>query len=305
MTILVTGAAGLLGSALVTSLARDGHPVVAADRSRPPYRLPRSVAWRRVELTDARDVSALLAAERIDRVVHLAAIRDPRRHPPEIVYSHNTTVTFAVLSAAATHRVRRAVVASSGSAYGIFWAPRPVSPDYAPIDEDHQLRPADPYGLSKQADESTAAMLHRASGLSVATLRLPAVLTWERLWRRAAVVADDPASARRALWTYIHIDDAVASCRAALDAPDLGCHVIGVAAADTLSTQPTERLLRTYHPATELRRPIPGSGAVWSLDRAERLLGWRPRRTWRRPPVREPRPDPLTSATALDGGIHA
>jgi nucleoside-diphosphate-sugar epimerase len=287
----VTGAAGLLGSALVASLAGDGHPVVAADRSRPPDDLPPGVRWRRAELADPDAVSALFAAERIGQVVHLAAMRDPRRHRPEVVFSHNTTVTFAVLAAAAAHGVRRAVIASSGSAYGIFWSPEEVSPSYAPLDEDHPLRPADPYGLSKQADEATAAMLHRAHGLSVAALRLPAVVTWERLRRRVAGVAADPASAKRALWTYLHLDDAVAACRAALDAPGLGCEVIGVAAADTLSELPTEELLRSYHPATELRRPIPGNGAVWALDRAEQLLGWRPHHTWRRPADRCPHHD--------------
>jgi nucleoside-diphosphate-sugar epimerase len=291
-TTLVTGAAGLLGSALVASLAADGHPVVGADRSRPPEELPPGIRWRRTELADPDAVAALFAGERIGQVVHLAAIRDPRRHRPEVVFSHNTTVTFAVLNAAAAHGVRRAVLASSGSAYGIFWAPEEVSPGYAPLDEDHPLRPADPYGLSKQADEATAAMLHRAHGLSVAALRLPAVVTWERLRQRVAGVAADPASAKRALWTYLHLDDAVSACRAALEAPGLGSEVIGVAAADTLSPLPTEQLLRTYHPATELRRPIPGHAAVWALDRAERLLGWRPRHSWRRRPECCPHHDP-------------
>jgi nucleoside-diphosphate-sugar epimerase len=290
--ILVTGAAGLLGGALVSSLAADGLRVVAADRSRPPDGLPPDVRWHRTELADPHAVAALFATERIGQVVHLAAIRDPLRHRPEVVFSHNTSVTFGVLGAAAAHGVQRAVLASSGSAYGIFWSPQEVSPGYAPLDEDHPLRPADPYGLSKQTDEATAAMMHRAHGLSVVALRMPAVVTGERLRRRVAGVAADPASAKRALWTYLHLDDAVAACRAALTVPGLGCEVIGVAAADTLSKLPTEELLCTYHPATELRRPIPGNAAVWSLDRAGRLLGWRPRHSWRRPAECHPHDDP-------------
>ncbi|WP_165367366.1 NAD-dependent epimerase/dehydratase family protein, partial [Phytoactinopolyspora endophytica] len=206
--ILVTGAAGRLGSAVVRHLHGGGRPVLATDRGPRPPGLPEAVLWQPSGLSDPATVAALIGGGDVGGVVHLAAIPGPQWHPPHTVFTANTAATFAVLAAAADRTVRRVVVASSCSAYGFFWAPHERSPVYAPIDEAHPFLVEDPYALSKQADEAIAAMFHRSHALSVALLRLPAVTTPDYLEQLVREVAADPAEGRRGLWSYLHIDDA-------------------------------------------------------------------------------------------------
>ncbi len=120
LTVLVTGAAGYLGAQLVTALLNDARNigrVVAVDRRPVAARHPRlnTVAG------DVRDAGlhALVAAERPDVVVHLAAIVTPAKDSSrEFEYSVDVLGTRNVLTAAVAGGVRRLVVSSSGAAYG-------------------------------------------------------------------------------------------------------------------------------------------------------------------------------------------
>ncbi|NEE04395.1 NAD-dependent epimerase/dehydratase family protein [Phytoactinopolyspora halotolerans] len=279
--VLVTGAAGRLGSAVVRRLHGHGRPVLATDRAPRPPDVPEAVPWRPSELGDPATVAALIAGGDVGAVIHLAAIPGPQWHPAHTVFTANTAATFAVLAAAAEAAVRRVVVASSCSAYGFFWARHDRSPLYAPIDEEHPLLAEDPYALSKQTDEAIAAMFHRSHALAVALLRLPAVTTPEYLAQLAAEIAADPAEGARGLWSYLHVDDAAEAFVAALDAPGIGLEACNVAAVDSLSDIPTEELLRAYHPTTQIRRSIGGMDSVWDISKAARVLRWRPQHSWR------------------------
>jgi UDP-glucose 4-epimerase len=206
---------------------------------------------------------------------------NPRTGPGHTIYTANTAATYAVLDAAAEEGVPRVVTASSGSVLGVSGGPRELSPLYAPVDEAHPVRPQDGYALSKQADEAACAMFHRATGLSVAALRFPAIGTAGLLRERALRERAEPGFLRRGLWTYVEVGDLARAFAAAVTADGIGWEVIGVAASDTLSEVPTEDLLRRHHPATVLRRPLPGHASVWDVSKAARLLGWRPEFTWR------------------------
>ena len=79
MTVLVTGAFGLVGSATVRQLAAERIPVVATDLDIPDNRkaaaaLPPNVQVRYADLTDPAAVDALLADVQPDAIVHLAAL---------------------------------------------------------------------------------------------------------------------------------------------------------------------------------------------------------------------------------------
>ena len=95
------------------------------------------------------------------------------------------------------------MIASSGSVYGTAWSPFPSHPRYVPVDEDHPLDNADPYGLSKEVDERTAEMFTRRYQMSVAALRFHWIT--ERDEQRQAVEeqrrgAADHVALARGLW---------------------------------------------------------------------------------------------------------
>jgi nucleoside-diphosphate-sugar epimerase len=262
--VLVTGSAGGLGRAVTAHLRAEGLDTVGLDRA-PGADIVGPVTPDLVRR----------ALDGVDAVVHLAAIPAPSLGTPIEVLGGNTLATFTVLQAAAEAGVTRAVIASSMSVLGLAFAPRPpVDPCYLPIDEDHPLLVADPYALSKQADEATGAMMARRHGLSVVALRFPRLGgVHDRLAETAATWRADPEPGAREFWAYLDYRDAARAVHLGLDQP-AGYHLYQVAAPDTLAVQRTEKLLDRWYPAVPRRRAFPGWGVPFDLRRAADDLGF-------------------------------
>ncbi|MEV4539604.1 NAD(P)-dependent oxidoreductase [Asanoa sp. NPDC049518] len=266
----MTGAAGLLGRAVLEALVSDGVPVTALDRV-DPGDLPAD----RVVVGDAGDPSVVgRALADVDAVIHLAAIPAPTLDTPLAVFGGNTRATFVVLHHAAQAGVQRVVLASSMSVLGLAWAQVPLEPVYLPIDLRHPLQVSDPYALSKQADEATAAMVARRHGVAVTALRFPFLGGVDRLTRRSEEFRADPASGALELWSYLHVDDAAAACLLGLTAAPVGSHILFVAAPETLAPYPTEDLLAAFLPGVPVRARFPGRTLPVDLEPARRLLGF-------------------------------
>jgi len=281
--VLVTGAAGRLGTAVLGVLAARGAAVVGLDRRDPGT-------------TDtfftggAADVDLVAAAMvGVDTVIHLAALASPELGTPDEVFVGNAAATFVVLDQAAKAGVRRAVIASSLSITGLPFSPRPAQPDYVPIDEALPLQVADPYALSKQADEATAAMVARRDGMAVLALRFPMLGTAEFLAGAAEKYRVNPGAGVHELWSYLDLRDAAHACWLAATVPVCGARALFVAASETLSPYPTEDLLDRYLPDVPRRAPLPGRQVPIDMSAATALLGFAATNT-------------LTIAPALLGG---
>jgi nucleoside-diphosphate-sugar epimerase len=285
MRILVTGGSGRVGQFAIAELLEHGHEVVNADRVAPTNprapEIAREVRFIETNLSDVGQVAGALAG--CDGVIHLGAIPSPYRHADEHVFRNNVQSTFATLQAGSLLGVKRAVIASSISAYGTAYAPVPFPPRYAPVDEGHPLLNHDPYGLSKEVDERTAEMFHRRTGMQVAALRFHWVAYADEIAERASQLHDNPRfdDSWRLFWGYIEIQDAASLCRLAIEADGLGFEAFNGTAADTLSNIPTEELIRTVTPEVDIRQPIDGFDSGFSIAKARRLLGYDPIRTWR------------------------
>jgi nucleoside-diphosphate-sugar epimerase len=268
--VLVTGAAGRLGSAVHRVFAAHGIDVVGLDRHDPGHETP-------FHTGSAADVDLVRAAMAgVDTVVHLAAIPSPRLGTPAEVFVGNAAATFVVLDEAARQGVRRAVIASSLSITGLPFAPRPLAPDWVPIDESMPLQVADPYALSKQADEATAAMVARRDGMAVVALRFPKLGTREFLEEFAAEYRAEPGAGAHELWGYLDMRDAAEACWLAATAPVTGAHPLYLAAPETLSPYPTEDLLDRYLPQVPRRAALPGRQVPINTSAAASLIGFTP-----------------------------
>ena len=146
---------------------RAGHQVRATDLTRPQWdRLqdPREAEdYLQADLTDAGSCHALVRG--CDAVVHTAAIPQPIHNPPHVVFDNNLLATFNVLEAAIAAGMRRFVNFSSETVPGWIFAYRPFEPEYLPIDEEHPIRPQDPY--------ATAEVVRRAADGTRARARRP------------------------------------------------------------------------------------------------------------------------------------
>lgn len=168
--ILITGANGLVGRALIAELA--GRDVVATDLA-PPSDLPDGVRFERMDVTGP-DPARVIAATQPEVIVHLASVVTP---PPgtgrDFAYRVDVEGTRQVLDAARTQGVRRLVVTSSGAAYG-YHADNPV-----PLCEDDSLRgnPEFPYADHKRQVEEMLAQARRDTpALEQVVLRVGTVL---------------------------------------------------------------------------------------------------------------------------------
>jgi nucleoside-diphosphate-sugar epimerase len=175
MKIVVTGAAGFIGSHLAERLLADGHDVTGIDCFTDYY--PRSVKeenlrrlrdHRAFRLVEARLQDADLAPILSDagHVYHLAAqagVRSSWGREFEHYTEHNVLATQRLLEAALEHGRPRVVYASSSSVYG----------DAAelPLREDGPCAPVSPYGVTKLAAEHLARLYHRNHGLPTVSLR--------------------------------------------------------------------------------------------------------------------------------------
>ena len=270
--VLVTGAAGLLGRVVVGQLRELGVGVTAMLY----HRGEREVEAERVVVGNMTDAAFMRdAVEGADAVIHCAALKAPMMGTAEAVFCGNVSGTFTVLEQAGQAGIRRAVISSSYSVLGLTFAPAMHHPAYLPIDEQTPLQVEDPYAHSKQVDELTAELMAKRHGMTVVALRLPFLGDIEDSIRtRAEQVAIDPGfgTAAREFWTYLDTRDAARACVLGLTEPPAGCHVVTVAAPNTLAPYPTEQLLAAYHPDVSRRRAFPGRIAPFDLDRAREIL---------------------------------
>jgi UDP-glucose 4-epimerase len=176
MRVLVTGAAGFIGSTLVDRLLHEGHRVVGFDNFSTGQRAFLKDASRAADFTllegDLADMAALVRACRgCDIVIHLAANADVRfgtEHPRRDL-EQNTIATHNVLEAMRTAGVKRIAFSSTGSVYGeptVF-----PTPEDAPFPIQTSL-----YGASKLAGEGLVAAYCEGFGFQGLIFRFVSIL---------------------------------------------------------------------------------------------------------------------------------
>jgi UDP-glucose 4-epimerase len=291
LRILVTGGAGFVGSHVVDRLIADGHAVDVLDnlttgrrdRVHPDARLH---AW---DLRDAR-LDAVFAAARPDAVVHIAAQAAVPRSVTDPLFDASVNVlgTIALLEACRRAGVRRALYTSTGGAgYG--------DTDVLPTPEDHPLRPASPYGVSKITAERYLECWAGLTGGGALTLRLAnvygprqdpageagviAIFTSRLLAGEPCIVNGDGQQTR----DYVYAGDvADAVARGVTSAAVTGVVNIGTGAETTVN-ELHRRLARLagVSRAAEHAPAKPGEQrrSVLDASRAKRLLGWSARTT--------------------------
>lgn len=170
--ILITGAAGMIGRALLQELDARQHDVIATDLHA-PERLQEDVEFHRMDVT-TDDPTRVIADMRPDVIVHLASIvTPPKGSTRDLEYAVDVKGTEKVLQAALAAGTRRIVVTSSGAAYG-YHADNPV-----PLRETDAIRgnAAFPYSHHKRlVEEMLAAARESAPQLEQVVLRVGTVL---------------------------------------------------------------------------------------------------------------------------------
>jgi UDP-glucuronate 4-epimerase len=299
MRVLVTGAAGFIGSHLVDRLLDRGDEVVGLDNFNDFYspaikrrNLDRASAHPkfRLALADIEDSGALdslFSADRFDAVVHLAAragVR-PSIEKPHLYEKTNGLGTMNLLEALRHRGCPPLVLASSSSVYGNL-SKLPFAED-DPVDS-----PVSPYAATKRANELQARAWRNVHGQRSIALRFFTVygprqrpeMAIAKFIRKIEEGAPLPfhgdGSSRR---DYTFIDDIVTGTLRALDwiASHDACEILNLGGHRTTDLGELVRLIEIAIGKKAILERLPDQpgdvAATWAdVRKAERLLGWSP-----------------------------
>ena len=275
--IVVTGAAGRLGRMVVQLLVDQDREVLATDRLDADD-LP--AEFVRCDLGDAMAVEHILRDA--ESLVHMGAIPGPLREDPRIIFDNNVSSTYNVMMSAAELGLRRVVFSSS--AFGMGWAQdgNAFVPLYLPLDEEHPMMPFEPYGLSKQVGEDIGRMIARSSDTTVVSLRFTNVALQRKFRQEFPWPAPTPENPLTlVMWAYADARDVAEAHVLALDADIEEYEAFMIAQPSSRFKEPTADLVRdNFGDRVEIREGLEGAASVISTEKAQRLLGWRPRHDW-------------------------
>ncbi|MET8118263.1 NAD(P)-dependent oxidoreductase [Micromonospora sp. NPDC005291] len=282
--VVVTGATGKLGRAVVAHLRAVGVDVLAVDRA--GGRDPRDVdgEFLLVDLTDYGQVVEAFTggadehAGGVDAIVHLAAVPAPGLMSNATTFANNSAATYNVFAAARAAGIKRVVWASSETVLGL---PFDTPPPYAPVDEEYAPRPESTYSLNKALEEEMARHFCRWDPeLVMVGLRFSNVMDVED-YAPFPSFDDDPALRRWNLWGYIDARDGAQAVERALAHDQPGADVFIIANADTVMTRSSASLMAEVYPGVEVRGELGEHETLLSIDKARRVLGYEPRHSWR------------------------
>ncbi|MEU5903255.1 NAD(P)-dependent oxidoreductase [Micromonospora sp. NPDC047467] len=282
--VVVTGATGKLGRAVVAHLRGVGVDVLAVDRA--GGRDPRDLdgEFLLVDLTDYGQVVEAFTggadehAGGIEAIVHLAAVPAPGLMSNARTFANNSAATYNVFAAARAAGIKRVVWASSETVLGL---PFDTPPPYAPVDEEYAARPESTYSLNKALEEEMARHFCRWDPeLVMVGLRFSNVMDVEDYAPFPSFDAD-PRLRRWNLWGYIDARDGAQAVERALAHDRPGADVFIIANADTVMTRSSASLMAEVYPGVEIRGELGEHETLLSIDKARRVLGYEPRHSWR------------------------
>ena len=289
MRVLFTGGSGKAGKHVVAYLAAKGHRVLNFDRT--PLGLP-GVADLMGDITDAGQVYSAMrthagydeqedgAAKLFDAVVHFAAVPRYGMVPDTETFRVNTVGTYNVIEAALKMGIRKVIIASSETTYGVCFSDGEVDPKVLPLEEDYDIDPMDSYGMSKKVNEVTARSFQRRFGADVYALRIGNVVEPHEYATLFPPLRDDPGLRRRITFSYIDARDLGQIVDLCLQKDGLGFQVFNAVNDENAVPQPNSELLPRFFPNVPLSRPVGEREGLLSNRKIKEVLGFREAHPW-------------------------
>jgi len=284
--VVVTGAAGLLGGYVADAFESVADTVGLDVRP--------AASGREHVVASILDLDAVITAFRgADSVMHVAAAANITAGSHREIVERNALGTWTVLEAALRAGVRRVVLCSTDSVLGnTVWRDHVWCPQQAPVPEDHPLRPADPYGLSKLMAEE-AGRSYALRGLEVLALR-PVFILFPGMMGEVRARHADPdaysgpcagghvAAGGGPFWHHVDPRDVAEAFRLADAVPWTGFDAFWLSAASTLHAQPTlDRMAEVFGRLPDrIDRSVYDAAPfapIFDIRRAAQKLGWTPR----------------------------
>ena len=268
--VLVTGAAGRLGSTVASLVHRTGHELLATDvvdAGETPY------PFRPADLLDHEVAAELL--EGIDVVMHIGNHPGIGPRPPQQVFNENVTINENVFQGAAERGVGTIVFASTvqliGSHPDVRTVVDPPGRPTFPIDGTTEPRPSNVYSLSKTVSETMLRYYAERCGIAATALRLP-LLHHDEDWVEVGEGDETPVDVFEG-FTGLTYGEAAALFLAVVQAELSGYHVFMAGTAHRHRDLSLSEVIERFYP--DLDRELPDL-----IDNQPVTLatGWRPGR---------------------------
>ena len=289
--ILFTGGSGKAGRHVVPYLADRGHHVVNVDLR--PLDHP-GVDNLIADITDSGqmfnvmtsygslgDLEAGTGVPSFDAVVHFAAVPRILINPDNETFRVNTMGTYNVIEAAVKTGIRKIVIASSETTYGICFSDGRTDPASLPLEEDYDTNPMDSYGLSKVVNEDTARAFQRRSGADIYALRIGNVIEPDE-YDLFPGFFENPEVRRRNAFCYIDARDLGQIVDLCLVKDGLGYQVFNAGNDDNSANLPAATLIERYFPGVPVTRELGEHEALFSNRKIREVLGFEEKHNWRK-----------------------
>jgi nucleoside-diphosphate-sugar epimerase len=290
--ILFTGGSGKAGKHAVAYLLEKGHRVLNIDLV--PLDHP-GVDNLIADITDSGQMFNAMSSyagfdemepgngvPKFDAVVHFAAVPRILINPDNETFRVNTLGTYNVIEAAVKLGIKKIVIASSETAYGVCFSDGETNPHALPLEEDYDVDPMDSYGLSKVVNEKTARSFQRRSGFDIYALRIGNVIEPHEYAELFPGYFKNPEVRRRNVFCYIDARDLGQIVDLCLQKDGLGYQVFNAGNDTNGSIIPSKELAERFFPGVPITRELAEHEALFSNRKIREVLGFKEQHNWRR-----------------------
>ncbi|KAH9888719.1 UDP-glucose 4-epimerase [Xylariomycetidae sp. FL2044] len=297
--IVFTGGSGKAGRHVIPELLKYGHKVLNLDLAPLPTPdgkgLNPDVFTLKTDLTDSGQVFNAFTSHfnfagfnegRVpappDVVIHFAAQARVLLVPDNECYRINALSTYNVIEAASKLGVKKIIIASSETTYGICFAEGDIEYDHFPLSEDDDVNPMDAYAISKLCGERVARGFARRFGNDIYALRIGNVVEPHEYAELFPDFVRRPETRKRNAWSYIDARDLGQICHLCIAKDGLGFQVFNATNTTITAREPTASFLRKAAPNTKITRGMEEYEAPLSNKKIRDVLGFKEEHNWRK-----------------------
>jgi nucleoside-diphosphate-sugar epimerase len=290
--IFFTGGSGKAGKHVISYLVAQGHRVMNVDLK--PLDHP-GVDNLIADITDSGQMFNAMSSyagfdelesgtgvPKFDAVVHFAAVPRILINPDNETFRVNTIGTYNVIEAAVKLGIKKIIIASSETTYGICFSDGKTNPHSLPLDEEYDVDPMDSYGLSKVVNEKTARSFQRRSGVDIYALRIGNVIEPHEYAELFPHYFKHPEVRRRNAFCYIDARDLGQIVDLCLQKDELGFQIFNAGNDHNGAIIPSKELAETFFHGVPITRELEEHEALFSNLKIKEVLGFKEEHNWRK-----------------------